>query len=129
MKASRAFYSEVQKKFTTMPFSLRSCEDETKARVGMRECRDHKLLAPFDILVDREDAFVAQFKVLCLCMPNGNLRGTTAGFDPEVVKSEHSVSSEDHKKLLAQQITSKAKRKNKKKKKPAAAEEGEAAKE
>lgn len=122
MKASRALYSEVQKKFTTMPFSLRACEDETKARVGMRECRDHKLLNAFDILTDRDDAFVAQFKLLCLCMPNGNLRATNVGFDAEVVTSELAVSSEDHKKLLTQQITNKAKKKNKKKAKAPAAD-------
>jgi len=119
MKASRAFYTEVQKKFTMMPFSLRSCDDENKARVGLKECVSHKLLSPFDILVDREGEFVAQFKLLCLCMPNGNLRGTTAGFDPETVRSEHSVSSDAHKALLAQQISNKAKKK-KKGKKPAA---------
>lgn len=132
MKASRTFYSEVQKKFTTMPFSLRACENETTARTGMKECRDHKLVAPFDILTDREGQFVAQFKVLCLCMPNGNLRGSTAAFDEEIVNSEHSVSSEDFNKLLAQQVTNKAKKKKKNKKsadaKPAEGGAEEAAK-
>ena len=38
MKASRTLFSEITKKFTKMPFTLRMCEDERQARMGITEC-------------------------------------------------------------------------------------------
>ena len=38
MKSSRVFLSEVEKRFSLMPFTLRHFEDEKRARMGVIEC-------------------------------------------------------------------------------------------
>ena len=53
MKTSRALFSEVSAKCGSMPFCLRSLEDEKKARMGVVECVSHKLLEPFHVLYEK----------------------------------------------------------------------------
>lgn len=53
LKASRMFYSEVRTKFGNMPFNLRSFEEETKAKMGVVECVNHKLIEPFQVLYEK----------------------------------------------------------------------------
>lgn len=114
MKASRAFYSEVSSKFTVMPFSLRSCEEESKARMGVVECLNHKLVEPFNVLYEKEGEFVAQFKFTVLLMPNGPLRITSGPMDPEIFRSSHSLEDPELKTLLASSTSRKQKKKKKK---------------
>lgn len=116
MKTSRALFSEVSTKCGTMPFCLRSLEDEKKARMGVVECVSHKLLEPFHVLYEKPSEMVAQFKFTVLLMPNGPQKITGITFDPTTCESEHSIADEDIKKLLT---TSTKKKPNKKKKAPA----------
>merc|ERR1711881_172620 len=94
MKSSRAFFSEVSKQFTMMPFTLRAFEDEKKARLGVGECVNHELLVPYPVLVEKDGEYVAQFKYTLLLMPNGPLRITTGAWDPETLQSEYSIKDE-----------------------------------
>ena len=64
-------FPQVGKQFGTMPFNLRSMEDEKKARMGVVECVTHKLIEPFQVLFDKEGSHVAQYKFTVLLMPNG----------------------------------------------------------
>jgi hypothetical protein len=41
MKTSRAIFSEVQKKAGAFPFTLRTLEDEKRARMGVQEAVAH----------------------------------------------------------------------------------------
>lgn len=41
---ARQFFAVVNKKYPTLPFSLRGFEDQTAAKVGVRECVAHDLL-------------------------------------------------------------------------------------
>lgn len=45
--------SQVNKKFPTMPFTLRSLADESAAKLGVRECVNHDLLASYPVLTER----------------------------------------------------------------------------
>uniref|UniRef100_A0A8C4EVF4 Proliferation-associated 2G4, b n=1 Tax=Dicentrarchus labrax TaxID=13489 RepID=A0A8C4EVF4_DICLA len=54
MKTSRTFFSEMERRFDTMPFTLRAFEDEGKARLGVVECAKHELLQPFNVLHEKE---------------------------------------------------------------------------
>jgi len=54
MKHSREFFSAVGKRFGSMPFTLRSMENETKAKMGVVECVTHKLVEPFQVLYEKE---------------------------------------------------------------------------
>lgn len=115
MKASRAFYSEVCNKFTTMPFTLRAFEDEKKAKMGVVECCKHQLLEPFNVLWEKEGEYVAQFKFTLLIMPNGPIRITQGPFDPEVIQSEYSIKDQEIKDILATSASRKTQKKKKKK--------------
>jgi methionine aminopeptidase len=115
MKASRAMFSEISKKFPTLPFTLRGLEDERQAKLGLRECVQHELLTPYAVLHERPGDFVAHFKFTVLLLPGGTSKIT--GMDlPEGVF----VSAED--KVLPAEIQavldeeSKKKKKSKKKK-------------
>jgi len=127
MKASRAIFSEVEKKFDTMCFNLRSLADEKKAKMGINECVNHGLITPFPVLFEKEDEIVAQFKFTTLLMPNGPLRITGLPFDVAQYESEKKIDDEEILKVLAQSTSKKSKKKNKKKQaKKAAAEATEA---
>lgn len=114
LKTSRAVFSEVQAKAGAMAFTLRSFEDEKKARMGIVECVKHGLVTPFDVYFEKEQEFVAVFKFTVLLMPAGQLRITSPDFAADVVKSEHALKDEELLKLLATPVVRKSKAKKKK---------------
>ncbi|XP_046880556.1 proliferation-associated protein 2G4a [Hypomesus transpacificus] len=115
MKTSRMFFSEVERRFDTMPFTLRAFEDEAKARLGVVECAKHELLQPFSVLNDKEGECVAQFKFTVLLMANGPHRITNGPFEPELYKSEHEVQDAELMTLLQSSASRKTQKKKKKK--------------
>lgn len=123
MKTSREFFSKVNKQFGTMPFNLRSMDDEKKARMGVVECVTHKLIEPFQVLYDKEGAHVAQYKFTVLLMPNGPQKITGLPFDDSLCKSEKSVTDEEILKLLKTSANPKAAKKKKKAAEKAVGEE------
>merc|ERR1712121_222622 len=127
MKTSREFYSKVQKQFGTMPFNLRSMDDEKKARMGVVECVAHKLIEPFQVLYDKEGAHVAQYKFTVLLMPNGPHKITGLPFDDTLYKSEKSIEDAEIQKLLKTSANPKAAKKKKKAAEKAVTEETGAA--
>lgn len=127
MKTSREFYSKVSKQFGTMPFNLRSMEEEKKARMGVVECVTHKLIEPFQVLFDKEGAYVAQYKFTVLLMPNGPQKITGLPFDETLCKSEKSIEDTEIQKLLKTSANPKAAKKKKKAAEKAVTEETGAA--
>jgi len=124
MKASRAFFSEVNSKYPTMPFSLRAGADEKTWRLGVSECVKHDLFIEYPVLYEKPDEFVAQYKFTALLLPSGNTARITAG-PPVLASSEHKVEDEGLVELLA--ISTENKKKDKKKnKKKTGGKEGEA---
>ncbi|XP_036389744.1 proliferation-associated protein 2G4 [Megalops cyprinoides] len=115
MKTSRIFFSEVERRFDAMPFTLRAFEDEGKARLGVVECAKHELLQPFNVLHEKEGEFVAQFKFTVLLMANGPMRITSGPFQPELYQSEHEVQDQELKTLLQSSASRKTQKKKKKK--------------
>lgn len=125
MKASRAFLNEAEKNYNLMPFNLRSFEDETKARLGVIECVKHDLVEPYPVYYEKEGEFIAEFKYTVLVMPNGVLKITGLPIEFENFTSEHSITDESVKALLATGL--KSKKKSKPKAKTAEAEAAPAA--
>jgi len=123
MKTSREFYSKVSKQFGTMPFNLRSMEEEKKARMGVVECVTHKLIEPFQVLFDKEGAYVAQYKFTVLLMPNGPHKITGLPFDEATCKTEKSIEDAEIQKLLKTSANPKAAKKKKKAAEKAVTEE------
>merc|ERR1711970_1123079 len=114
MKTSREFFSKVSKQFAGMPFNLRSMDDEKKARMSVHECVTHKLIDPFQVLYDKEGAYVAQYKFTVLLMPNGPHKITGLPFDEALYKSDHSLEDAEILKLLKTSANPKAAKKKKK---------------
>lgn len=115
MKASRAFYSEVDKRFGNMPFTLRSLEDEKKAKMGVIECINHKIVEPFHVLFEKEGEFSAQFKFTVLLMPSGSHKITGLPVDLDLYTTDFSLDDAELKQLLNASIGHKAGKKKKKK--------------
>lgn len=59
IKSARAFFTEVNKKYPTLPFSIRSFEDSTGAKVGVKECIAHDLLTAYPVFVEKPGEIVA----------------------------------------------------------------------
>jgi len=118
MKASRYVFNEVNKKFPTLPFTIRALDDEKQARMGVVECMKHDLLVGYPVLFEKQGDFVAHVKYTILLLPSGTVKVTGVAVNPELYQSDKTVSDEI-KAILATSSKTK-KKKNKKKKKPAA---------
>jgi len=122
MKNSREFYSTVQKKFGSMPFNLRSFDNETKAKMGVVECVTHQLVEPLQVLYEKDSEFVAQFKFTVLLMPNGPHKITGLPFDPSKYTTTNSIEDTEIQTLLKTSANPKSGKKKKAAKKAAASE-------
>ncbi|KAI8454472.1 curved DNA-binding protein Cdb4 [Phakopsora pachyrhizi] len=107
MKTSRATYGEIVKKAGAFPFTLRTLEDQTKARMGVKECVQHGLLREFEVTTtsDVKD-FTAQYFVTFTVTKTGVARITPGpsfyvGSGSETVKSEVKVQDEELVNILA----------------------------
>jgi curved DNA binding protein len=121
VKASRQLLAEVDKKFPTLPFSLRHLSDVRTARLGLSECISHGLLTPYPSLHDHSGV-VAHFKCTVLLLPSGTVRVT--GLDLPGYFSTTKEPDEETQKVLkaieeeaAKKAARKAAKKNKKKSK------------
>jgi curved DNA binding protein len=115
MKSSRVFLSEVEKRFSLMPFTLRHFEDEKRARMGVIECAKHDLVEPYPVYQEKDGEFVAEFKFTLLLMPSGQMKITGLPIDLDLYESEYKITDSDIKQLLTS--STQKKKKNKKKKK------------
>jgi curved DNA binding protein len=115
MKSSRVFLSEVEKRFSLMPFTLRHFEDEKRARMGVIECANHDLVEPYPVYQEKDGEFVAEFKFTLLLMPSGQMKITGLPIDLDLYESEYKITDSDIKQLLTS--STQKKKKNKKKKK------------
>ena len=111
MQASRAVFSEIQKRFPTMPFSMRAMEGIKGAKLGLVECCTHELLHKYPVLYEKPGDAVAHFKATVLVMQNGNDRITTWTCQP--VESALELTDEELKELITQPLKSKKKKKPK----------------
>lgn len=68
-KSARAFFSVVNNKFPTLPFSIRGFEDLTAAKVGVKECLTHELIMAYPVLAEKPGEYVAQFKATIAVQP------------------------------------------------------------
>jgi len=116
MKASRAFFSEVNQRFPTLPFTLRA-GDERSWRLGVTECVKHGLFIEYPVLFEKPGEYVAQIKFTALLLPSGNVARITGNVPPPNVASKYSLEDEKLCALLAQTTDNKKKKKQNKNKK------------
>lgn len=116
MKASRQFFSEVNQKFPTMPFTLRA-GDERTWRMGVVECVKHNLFVEYPVLVEKEGDFVAHFKFTAMLLPSGKTARITSGPTGKPnATSDKALKDEALLELLAQEAEVKKKKSKPKKK-------------
>jgi hypothetical protein len=72
-KCSRVFFNDVNKRFPTLPFSIRAFSDEKAAKMGVRECVTHQILMPYPVLMERKGDVVGHVKFTLLLLPGGSL--------------------------------------------------------
>ncbi|KAI5449709.1 hypothetical protein NCC49_004170 [Naganishia albida] len=118
MKTSRTVFTEIQKKAGSFPFTLRTLDDEKRARMGVQEAVQHGLLRPYDVVYTKEGTQVAEFFFTLALLPAGPLLLSPAPvwYSADKVKSDASTKNEEYKTLLGKKL-----REDKKKKKKAAA--------
>mmetsp|Transcript_5105 Transcript_5105/g.9385 ORF Transcript_5105/g.9385 Transcript_5105/m.9385 type:complete len:400 (-) Transcript_5105:164-1363(-) len=121
MKASRALLTQVDKKYPTLPFTLRDFEDERSAKMGVTECLNHGLLTPYPSLHEY-DGQVAHFKCTVLLLPSGTTKVTGLPL-PSYFTTDKQPDEETTAvlKAIEEQEAKKAKKKAAKKKKKKAA--------
>lgn len=119
LKHSRTFFAEAEKNFGLMPFTLRAFEDEKKAKLGVLECVKHRLMDSFNVLYEKDDELVAQFKFTILLMPSGTHKITGLPISNDQFESEYKIEDEELKKILAKSLLENKKKKNKSKSKSA----------
>ena len=118
MKASRATFAEINKKFAQFPFTLRALNDEQQARMGISECRSHGLVEEYPVIYERQGDQVVHIKFTLLILPSGPARVT--GFIPiegGYTSDKTEALPEDIKEVLAQVVEKKKKKKKNNKKK------------
>lgn len=113
MKTSRQVFSEINKSYPTMPFTLRVLNDPKKSRMAMTEMVKHSLVTPYPVLYEKEDSIVARCCLTVLVTPAQTLV-VTKSVIPDV-DCEKEVKDEEIKTLLATSIAKKKKKKSKKK--------------
>lgn len=112
--SARNFFSVVNTKYPTLPFSIRGFENLTAAKVGVKECLNHDLLMPYPVLIEKQGEFVAQFKATVAVQPKSVAilcGGKTFGL--EGVESEKSIKSEELKNLVNSSLWKKEDKKKK----------------
>ena len=88
MKASRHLITEVNRRFPTLPFTIRSMADEREARMGLSECTRHGLLHLYPVLTEKEGVVVAHFKFTILMLPSGPSKVTGLPLPPQFVSDK-----------------------------------------
>jgi len=77
------------KRFPTLPFAIRSFQDTTAAKVGVKECLEHDLLLAYPVLKEKEGELVAHFMSTVCCLPRqtvvlaGAIPFDEAKYEPE----------------------------------------------
>lgn len=72
-QAGRDFITEVNKRFPSLPFSLRSFENVTQAKLGVKHSVEHELVEPFEVHDVRKGELVVCFKSTVALCPSGTL--------------------------------------------------------
>jgi len=128
MKTSREFLSVAEKRFGMMPFTLRSFDQEGKARMGVIECAKHDLMEPYPVYYEKEGELVAEFKFTVLIMPNNTMKITGLPVDLDSYQTDNTITDEAVKGLLQMSLVTKnKKKKTKSKTAKKTSEEGETA--
>lgn len=116
MKTSRQVFSEINKSYPTMPFTLRALTDPKKSRMAMTEIVKHSLVTSYPVLYEKDGELVARCCLTVLVMPNQTMVVTKSVMPAlDFTFDFEAADVADIKALLAVELGKKKKKKNKKK--------------
>ncbi len=118
LKASRAVFSEIQKKAGKFPFTTRILDDPKKGRMGLQECQAHGLINAYDIVYEKEGEVIAQFYTTVAITKNGIVKFTSPSINFDQIKSDKKIEDKEILELLSKPLKTN-KKKNKKTAAPA----------
>ena len=100
--SSRKFLNEVNTKFPSLPFSLRQCDDEMVAKMGVRECATHELVTPYNIIYEANaEAKLCHIKYTILLLNSGNVKITGIEMPANLVSARTAELPSDLQELLS----------------------------
>ena len=115
-KSARSFFSVVNQKYPTLPFSIRGFEDLTAAKVGIKECMAHDLIMPFNVLTEKPGEVVAQFQATVVVQPKSTaILCGDLDLKVDALDSDKSIKDEELNKLIASDLWKAEKPKKEKK--------------
>ncbi|KAH3678175.1 hypothetical protein WICPIJ_008910 [Wickerhamomyces pijperi] len=94
LKSSKAVFTEIKKKASAFPFSIKNLEDPTRGSAGLKENCTHNTMIAYDVYQEKEGETIAQVYLTVAITKNGLVKFTSADFDAEAVKSEKELSAE-----------------------------------
>ncbi|KAL2315223.1 Curved DNA-binding protein [Schizosaccharomyces pombe] len=121
LQASRKVYSEIQTKFGPFPFSTRNISFDSRTNMGLNECTSHKLLFPYEVLLDKDGGIVAEFYSTIALTKKGTIILSDSEPKEDFIKSDKKVEDPEIVALLETPI--KVTKNKKKSKKPSKANE------
>jgi hypothetical protein len=66
----------VNRRFPTLPFTLRAVDEDRRGRLGITELASHDLVTPYPVLTEKAGELIAQVKFTALLTANGTQRLT-----------------------------------------------------
>jgi len=108
MKSSRAFYSEMNTRFPSMPFAIRQFENPTGARAGVTECLTHKLIQDLPVFCDKKGTLVAQ-EMCTVAILQKSVQVLSGGntFNPAAYSTECKAEDKDIQELISMDMWAK----------------------
>lgn len=94
LKSSKAVFTEIKKKASAFPFSIKNLEDPTRGSAGLKENCTHNTMIAYDIYQEKESETIAQVYLTVAITKNGLVKFTSADFDAEAFKSDKELSAE-----------------------------------
>lgn len=108
LKTSRAVFSEIQSKFGSMAFNIRSLDDQVRSRMALKECAQHNLVNPYEVLAEIDEQVpTARFMFTMIMMPSGPLKITSFPFEQEYIQPDQHSLPEHIQELLSRPIRKK----------------------
>lgn len=116
MKSSHQVLGEFKEKCSgPFPYNIKNLEEIRKARMGLIECVNHKVMLSYDIMTEKEGEYVAQCFTTFAITKNGIVKFTSPTFNPDVYNTEKDINDEEITTLISQPLKTAAKKKKSKK--------------
>lgn len=118
---SRKLLNAINSSCPSLCFTLASFEDETLAKVGIRELDTHGMVSPYQVMCEAKDALVVHVKFTVLLLGGGNIKVTGLPPAANVKSTKMGDIPADLQELLSTVSVEKKKKVRSKKKKTASA--------